>query len=111
MIKRNILSTDPDKKIKLIYYNKFKTSNLVINNNSSPSIGVLQKTNVVYQFKCTLGDCTPENNSIYVGLTSKYPKWSIQNQLCGQVYSSLMHLIKQPKMCIVHPTVLFLPFL
>ena len=31
-----------------IYYNKFKTSNLVIRNNSSPSIGVLQKTNVIY---------------------------------------------------------------
>ena len=41
LIKRNILPTDPNKKIKLIiYYNKFKTSNLVINNNSSPSIGV-----------------------------------------------------------------------
>ena len=29
LIERNILLTDPDKKIKLIiYYNKFKTSNL-----------------------------------------------------------------------------------
>ena len=45
LIHRNILPTDPDKKIKLIiYYDKFKTSNLVIRNNSSPSIGVLQKT-------------------------------------------------------------------
>ena len=48
LIHKNILPTDPNKKIKLImYYNKFKTSNLVIRNNSSPSIGVLQKTNVI----------------------------------------------------------------
>ena len=43
---------------------------MVIRNNSSPSIGVLQKTNVIYQFKCPLGDCVSDNNNIYVGLTS-----------------------------------------
>ena len=59
------------KKIKLIiYYNKFKSSNLVIKNNPSPSVGVLQKNNVIYQFKCPLGDCISENNYIYVCLTS-----------------------------------------
>ena len=42
LIHRNILPTDPNKKIKLIiYYNKFKTSNLVIKNNSSSSLNVL----------------------------------------------------------------------
>ena len=42
-IKRIILPTDPNKKIKLIiYYNKFKTFTLVITNNFPPSIGVLQ---------------------------------------------------------------------
>ena len=71
LIHKNILLTDPNKKIKLIlYYNKFKTSNLVIRNNSSPSIGVLQETNVIYKFKCPLGDCISDNNNIYVGLTS-----------------------------------------
>ena len=65
LIHRNILPTEPNKKIKLIYYNKFKTSNLVIRNNSSPLIGVLQKTNIIYQFKCPLGDCISDN--IYVG--------------------------------------------
>ena len=65
LIHRNILPTDPNKKIKLIiYYNKFKTSNLVIKNNSSPSIGVLQKNNVIYKFKCPLGDCISDNDSI-----------------------------------------------
>ena len=33
-------------------------------------IGVLQKTNVIYKFKCPLGDCISDNNNIYVGLTS-----------------------------------------
>ena len=54
----------------IIYYNEFKTSNLVIKNNSSPSIGLLLKTNVIYQFKYPLGDCISENNNIYIGLTS-----------------------------------------
>ena len=53
----------------IIYYNKFKTSDLVIRNNSSPSIGVLQK-NIIYQFKCPLGGCISENKYIYIGLTS-----------------------------------------
>ena len=71
LIHKNILPTDPNKKIKLIiYYNKFKTSNSVIRNNSSPSIGVLQKTNVIYKFKCPLRDCISDINNIYVGLTS-----------------------------------------
>ena len=44
LIHRIILPTDPNKKKKLIIYSdKFKTSNLVIKNNSSPSTGVLQK--------------------------------------------------------------------
>ena len=44
LIQRNILPIDPNKKIKLIIHDiEFKTSNLVIKNNSSPSIGVLQK--------------------------------------------------------------------
>ena len=34
-------------------------------------IGVLQKTNVIYKFKCPQGDCISDNNNnIYVGLTS-----------------------------------------
>ena len=68
LIHRNILPTDPNKKIKLIiYYNKFIASNLVIRNNSTPSIGALQKTNVIYQFKCPLGYCISDNNNnIYV---------------------------------------------
>ena len=46
------------KKVRLrIYYNKFKTSNLIISNNTFPSTKLLDRINVVYMFKCPLGDC------------------------------------------------------
>ena len=74
LIHKNILPTDPNKKIKLvIYYNKFKTSNLVIRNNSTPSIGVLQKNNVIYKFKCPLGDCISDNNNNICWFNLNYP--------------------------------------
>ena len=86
LIHRNILPTDPNKKIKLIIdYNKFKTSNLVIRNNLSPSIEVLQKTNVIYQFKCLLRDCISDNNNnnnIHVGLTSATQSRRLTMHLC-----------------------------
>ena len=34
------------------------------------TLGHHQKTNVIYEFKCPLGDCISDNNNIYVGLTS-----------------------------------------
>ena len=79
LIHRNILPTDPNRIIKLTFYNEFKTSNLVIKNNSSPSIRVLQKKkknnliylyNILYQFKCPLWDCISENNNIYADLAA-----------------------------------------
>ena len=71
LIQRNIFPTDANKRIKLlIYFDKFKTSNFVIKNNSTFSIGILHKTYVIYQFKCPLGDCISENNNIYISLTS-----------------------------------------
>ena len=53
----------------IIYYNEFKTTNLVISNNFHLPVAVLQRTNVIYQFKCCLGDWISENKNIYVGLT------------------------------------------
>ena len=51
----------------IIYYNKFKTSNLYIINNFSPSIGVSLKTN---QFGCSLEDGISENHNVYIDLSS-----------------------------------------
>lgn len=49
--------TKPRKKIKLIiYYTKFNKTNLIIRNDSSPPTSVLEKTNIVYQFNCSMGD-------------------------------------------------------
>ena len=46
------------KKIRLIiYYKKFKTSNIITSNNTSPSTELLDWTNFVYMFKCPLGNC------------------------------------------------------
>ena len=57
--KKNVLPTDPTKKVRLIiYYNKFKTSKLIISNNTSRSTELLDNTNVV------------KENNAYVGLTS-----------------------------------------
>ena len=58
------------KKVRLIlYYNKFKTSNLIISNNSSSSTELPDKTNIVYIFKYPSGDCVSKENNAYVGLT------------------------------------------
>ena len=59
------------KKVRLIiYYNRFKNSNLIGSNNTSPSTELLDRTNVVYMFKCPLGDCVSKENNAYVGLTT-----------------------------------------
>ena len=59
------------KKVKLIYFNKFKTSNLFISNNSSPSTELLDRKNIIYMFKCPLGDCVSKEYDTYVGLTTR----------------------------------------
>ena len=59
------------KKVRLIlHYNKFKTSNVIISNNTSPSTELLARTNVVYMFKCPLWDRVPKENNAYDGLTT-----------------------------------------
>ena len=69
LIQRNIFYTDPNKRIKLIvYFNELE--NLDINNDSSPSIRVLQNINIFLSFKYLLGYYITENNYIYFGLTS-----------------------------------------
>ena len=52
------------------FYNKFKSSNLIISYSTSPFIELLDRTNVVYMFKCPLGDCVSKDNNICVDLTT-----------------------------------------
>ena len=55
----------------IIYYNKFKTSNIIISNNSSRSTELLGRTSVIYMFKCSLEDCVSNENNTYFGLITK----------------------------------------
>ena len=61
IIHRYISPTDNNEIIFIIYYKKFKTLNTVVNNNSFPPTKILEKTNVIYQFKCPLGECISDN--------------------------------------------------
>ena len=56
---RHIKPTEPQKQTKLIiYYTKFKTSKLIIKNNTTPT-----QANIVYRFTCQFRECFPENNT------------------------------------------------
>ena len=61
LIPKNVLPTDPTKEIRLVIYNnKFKTSSLIIINNSSPPLNFLIGQ-TLYMFKCPFGDCLQLN--------------------------------------------------
>ena len=71
LIQKYVLPTDPTKKVRLIvYYNEFKTSNLITSKNTSPSTENHDRKNVAYMFKRPLGDCVAKENNAYVGLTT-----------------------------------------
>ena len=72
IIKRNIKPTEQQKHIKLIiYYTKFKTSNLIVKNNTNSPKTLLNQTNVVYKFICPLCECIPKNKfNTYIGHTT-----------------------------------------
>ena len=68
---KNVLLTDPTKKVRIIIYDtKFKTSNLIISNDSTSSTELIDRTNVLYMFKCLLGYCVSNKNNMYLGLIS-----------------------------------------
>ena len=70
LIKKNILPTNPSKKVRLIIYDdKFQTSNLIISNNSSPSNELLDKTNIIYICSNVPWETVSKENNTYVGLT------------------------------------------
>ena len=85
LIQKNVLPTDPTKRVWLIiYYNKFKTSNVIISNNTSLSTELLDRTNVLNMFKCPLGDCVFKENSAYIGLTTA----TLSRRLTMHLYDS-----------------------
>ena len=69
IIKNNVKCVDQKSFLKLIiYYKNIRTSSLVMKNN--PQVNApLQKTNVIYEYDCTLGDCELQKNHKYIGET------------------------------------------
>ena len=41
-----------------------------MNNNPSRDTSLLKQTNVIYSYKCTIGDCALRSNCKYIGLTT-----------------------------------------
>ena len=70
IIRNNVRCIKPNDTLKLVIYSKNTTiKGLVSKNNQSPPPSDLQKTNVVYEFKCQTGECEHLNNS-YIGVTT-----------------------------------------
>ena len=70
IIDRNCATVSTDDKLKLtIYYRSPKVSSLVMKNNLSHDSSLLKQTNIVYQYKCTHGDCVRQHNGSYIGHT------------------------------------------
>ena len=94
--RRYVTPTDTNKKLRLIiYYNKFKTFNLIVKNNSSPQTNQLQKTNVIYKFTCPLGNCiSSDPKSSYIGSTTT----TLSRRLTCHLYpqSSIHQPLTQP---------------
>ncbi|MPC37008.1 hypothetical protein E2C01_030480 [Portunus trituberculatus] len=70
IINNNVTPTRANTRLNLvIYYKSHKTANLIMKNSCLPPVSPLQKVNVVYQHKCTVGDCN-HLNSRYIGFTT-----------------------------------------
>ena len=71
IINRNCKPVQTEDKIKLnIYYKNPTTSSLILKNNMSSDPSPLKQTNVIYHYKCTLGDCALLPRSGYIGNTT-----------------------------------------
>ena len=69
IIKNNISTTEPETHIRIIiYYRKFKTSNLLVRN-SPPPPSPTGQSNVVYKFTCPLRACSSKDDAFYIGHT------------------------------------------
>ena len=72
---RNIISNNVEcsNKIDILQFIPYYLSNtftkLITKNNQGPPTPPLKKTNVIYQYKCSHGDCEHLNNT-YIGMTT-----------------------------------------
>ena len=71
IINKNCIPSRPDHRINfIIYYKSPKISGLVMKNDLSRDISQLKATNVVYEFRCPIGDCAHRPNASYIGHTT-----------------------------------------
>ena len=71
IVSRNCIPVNAEDKIALnIFCQSPRVSGMVMKNSLSCVPSMLRSTNVVYKFKCTLGDCARLPNSNYIGHTS-----------------------------------------
>ena len=73
ILKDNVTVTNRRDKIQLIiYYRSTKTRDLIMKNNLSPKVRELARTNLIYDFQCTIDECAHLNRSevTYSGLTT-----------------------------------------
>ena len=71
IVYKNCIPIRPHNDMKLIiYYQSPTTSKLIMTNNPSRDTTDLKATNVIYEFKCPIGDCARRNNASYIGHTT-----------------------------------------
>lgn len=71
IIRTNCAPTNREDQLQLnIYYRTPSTASMIMSNNPNRDRAPLKRTNVVYFYKCTKGDCALLPKSGYVGLTT-----------------------------------------
>ena len=73
IIKDNVRTVNPNDRLQLIlYYKSTKTRDLIVKNNLSPKLRELARTNLIYDFTCTIDGCKhlPLRQVRYSGLTT-----------------------------------------
>ena len=73
IIKENVILKNSRDKIQLIiYYRSRKTRDLIMKNNLTPKVRELARTNLIYDFGCTIDECAHQRRSdgTYSGLTT-----------------------------------------
>ena len=70
IVKKNVTPTDPNKKLLFtIYYKNKKTSDLLLRNSPKIEKKEIQKSNVIYRYTCSRGNCAALP-STYIGMTT-----------------------------------------
>lgn len=71
IVLRHCRPVTPGDQLRLtIYYQNHTTRSLLMTNNPTRDTSMLKQTNVIYKYKCQIGDCALRPNCSYIGLTT-----------------------------------------